>query len=101
MKIVNEKDFESEVKEGVVIVDFFATWCGPCRMMAGVLEQADKELSGVKILKVDVDESEKLARRFGIMSIPTIVLFKDGKEVDSHIGLMSMDKLKNFIENNK
>lgn len=98
MKIINEKEFDSEIKEGVVIVDFFATWCGPCRMMAGVLEQADKELQGVKILKVDVDESEKLARKFGVMSIPTIILFKDGKEVDSHIGLMSMQQLRDFVE---
>ena len=98
MKIVNEKEFDSEIKEGVVLVDFFATWCGPCRMMAGVLEQAVNELQGVKILKVDVDESERLARKFGVMSIPTIILFKDGKEVDSHIGLMSMQQLKDFVE---
>lgn len=101
MKIVNEDEFKNEIKEGLVLVDFFATWCGPCRMMANVLEDAEKELKNVKIIKVDVDESEDLAREFGIMSIPTIVLFKDGKDVDSHIGLMSMDKLKAFIENNK
>lgn len=98
MKIVNEKEFENEIKEGLVLVDFFATWCGPCRMMAGVLDQAEKELKDVKIIKVDVDESEELARQFGVMSIPTIILFKDGKEVDSHIGLMSMEKLKAFVE---
>lgn len=99
MKIVNEEEFKNEVKEGLVLVDFFATWCGPCRMMASVLEDAEKELKDVKIIKIDVDESEDLARSFGIMSIPTIMLFKDGKEVDSHIGLMSIDKLKNFVNN--
>lgn len=101
MKIVSENEFEKEVKEGLVLVDFFATWCGPCRMMASVLEQAEKEFKDVKIIKVDVDESEDLARKFGVMSIPTIILFKNGKELDSHIGLMSMDKLKNFVESNR
>ena len=101
MKVVDEKEFKDEINDGLVLVDFFATWCGPCRMMASVLEQADKEIKNVKIIKVDVDESEDLARDFGIMSIPTIMLFKDGKEVDSHIGLMSMSDLKKFVENNK
>lgn len=101
MKIVNEKDFENEVKEGLVLVDFFATWCGPCRMMAGVLDDAEKDLEGVKIVKVDVDESERLARKFGVMSIPTLVLLKNGNEVDSHIGLMSKSSLKEFVEKNK
>lgn len=101
MKIVNEKDFENEVKDGLVLVDFFATWCGPCRMMAGVLDDAEKDLEGVKIVKVDVDESERLARKFGVMSIPTLVLLKNGNEVDSHIGLMSKSSLKEFVEKNK
>ena len=101
MKIVNESEFVKEIKDGVVLVDFFATWCGPCRMMASVLEQADKELKNVKIIKVDVDESEDLAREYGVMSIPTIILFKDGKEIDSHIGLMSMEKLKKFVDENR
>jgi len=100
MKIVDENEFVEETNKGLVLVDFFATWCGPCRMMAGVLEQAEKELKNVKIIKVDVDESEKLARQYGILSIPTVVLFKDGNAVDSHIGLMTMESLKNFIEKN-
>ena len=101
MKIITENEFENETKEGLVLVDFFATWCGPCRMMGATLEQAEAELKDVKIVKVDVDEDEDLARRFGVMSIPTIVLLKDGTEVDSHIGLMSMEKLKAFIDQNR
>ena len=99
MKIVNEKEFESEIKKGLVLVDFFATWCGPCRMMGGILEEIDEELSKkAKIIKVNVDDCEKVARKFGIMSIPTIILFKDGKEVEKHIGLMQRDDLIKWVE---
>ena len=98
MKIINEKEFANEIKEGVVLVDFFATWCGPCRMMASILEDVDKELGGKgKIVKVDVDQNENLAKQFAVMSIPTLVLFKDGKMVSRHAGVMQKnDCLKLF-----
>lgn len=100
MKIINESDFESEVKEGIVVVDFFASWCGPCRMMGAVLEEVDKELNGkAKILKVDVDQSQNLARQFGVMSIPTIVVFKDGKQVHKQIGFVPKERLVALISN--
>ncbi len=96
MEIIKEKDFEKTIKKGVVVVDFFATWCGPCRMMSPILEQAQETLGDkAKIVKVDVDESEKLARSYGIMSIPTLLFFVDGQLKDKHIGLMSKD---DFIE---
>lgn len=87
MKIIEEKDFEQEVKEGVVLVDFFATWCGPCRMMGAILEEMDGEVEGLKIVKVDTDGSATLARKFGIMSIPTLIIFKDGQPQEKHIGV--------------
>ena len=94
MEIITEKNFEEKAKKGVVLVDFFATWCGPCRMMAPILEEVEEELDGkLEIYKVDVDEDEKLARSFGIMSIPTLILFKDGKEVEKHIGLWMKDSV--------
>lgn len=100
MKIINESDFESEVKEGIVVVDFFASWCGPCRMMGAVLEEVDKELNGkAKIIKVDVDQSQNLARQFGVMSIPTIVVFKDGKQVHKQIGFVPKERLVALISN--
>lgn len=88
MKEIEQKDFVQETKEGVVLVDFFATWCGPCRMMAQILEDIDKEFDGkAKIIKVDVDKNEDLARTFGVMSIPTLLIFKDGIAKEKHVGV--------------
>ncbi len=96
MEIIKEQDFEKTIQNGLVVVDFFANWCGPCRMMAPILEEAQKKLGdSVKIVKVDVDESENLAKKFGIMSIPTLLFFVDGQLKDKHIGLMMKDE---FIE---
>ena len=98
MKIINQSDFENEIKKGVVLVDFFATWCGPCRMMGAILEEVDKEIEGkAKIVKIDVDQNQDLARRFEVMSIPTLILFKNGQMVEKHVGVMQKaDCLKLF-----
>lgn len=99
MEIVKEKEFEEKIKKGVVLVDFFATWCGPCRMLAPILEDVQKELGeDVSIFKVDVDESEKLARSYGIMSIPTLILFVDGKQKDKHVGMMMQDDIVEWVK---
>ena len=94
MKVIHEKEFDEEIKEGLVLVDFFASWCGPCRMMSMILEEVEEELKDkVKIVKVDVDEDENLARRFGIMSIPTLLLYTDGKLYEKHTGVWQKDTL--------
>lgn len=94
MEILNEKNFNEKIKNGVVLIDFFATWCGPCRMMAPILEQVQNELGEkVHIYKVDVDECENLARKYGIMSIPSLFLFVDGKETEHKVGLTQKDAL--------
>lgn len=94
MRVISENEFENEIKKGVVLVDFFATWCGPCRMMSMILEEIEEEVKDkVQIVKVDVDESEELARKFGVMSIPTLILFVDGKMYEKHIGLWQKDQL--------
>jgi len=94
MEIITEKDFNEKIKKGVVVVDFFATWCGPCRMMTPILEDIKTELGdSVEIYKVDVDEDQKLARSFGIMSIPTLFIFVDGQLKEKHIGLWMKDDM--------
>ncbi len=98
MKIIEEKDFENEIASGVVIVDFFAVWCGPCRMINSVLEEVEENNKEVKIVKVNVDDCENLSRRFGIMSIPTLLFFKDGKEVKKHTGFATLPQIQNIID---
>lgn len=99
MKIINQSDFENEIKEGVVLVDFFATWCGPCRMMGAILEEVDKEIEGkAKIVKIDVDQNQDLAKRFGVMSIPTLILFKNGQMVQKSVGVMQKNQCVDLIK---
>ncbi|MCR5300563.1 MAG: thioredoxin [Erysipelotrichaceae bacterium] len=101
MKIIDKKEFEETIKEGVTLVDFFATWCGPCKMLGPVLEELSEEITDVKFVKIDVDEEPELAGKFGIMSIPSVFLFKDGEVAGSFLGLQPKDKVKAFIEGNK
>ncbi|WP_334076130.1 MULTISPECIES: thioredoxin [Paenibacillus] len=101
MAIVNVSDqtFNNEVEgQGIVLVDFWAPWCGPCKMIAPILEELDGEIGdSVKIAKVNVDDNPESASRFGVMSIPTLILFKDGQPVDKVVGLNPKDKLKSLI----
>ena len=93
---ITSANFEAEVlkSELPVLVDFWAAWCGPCRMLAPAVAQIAAECEGkVKVGKVNVDEEPELAQRFGIMSIPTVLVFKDGKKVNQSIGLVPKDKL--------
>jgi thioredoxin 1 len=101
MKIIDKKEFEETIKEGVTLVDFFATWCGPCKMLGPVLEELSDEITDVKFVKIDVDEEPELAEKFGIMSIPSVFLFKNGEVAGSFLGLQPKDKVKAFIEGNK
>ena len=100
LKHINSKDFEKEVEKskGAIIVDFYATWCGPCKMLSPVLEEVAETEKDVKILKVDIDENMDLAQRFGIMSVPTLMLFKDGKEYGREIGFKPKEQIEEIIE---
>ena len=83
-----------------VVVDFYAQWCGPCKMMAPIIELLAKEMPSVKFVKVDVDENPELSAQYGIMSIPTIVLFKKGKETERNTGALPKDMLRKWVEGN-
>lgn len=87
---LNESNFDQETANGLVMVDFWAAWCGPCRMQTPILESVDRKIgSTVKIFKLNVDESPRVAERFGIQSIPTIIVFKDGKVAQNLVGLQT------------
>ena len=103
MKQINEKAFNELVlgKGGITVVDFFATWCGPCRMLAPVMDNAANELTDVTFFKVDVDENELLAGKYNISSIPCLILFKDGKAVDRLLGYRPLNDIINWIKTNQ
>ena len=97
---INDNDFEQEViKSDIpVLVDFWATWCGPCKMIAPSLEELSEEMPEVKFVKVDIDKNGVYAAQLGIMSIPTLLIYKDGEVVGKQIGAMPKDAIKSFIE---
>lgn len=98
---LEEEKLEDVVKSGVVIVDFFATWCGPCKMMGPVLENVASNRDSIKIAKVDVDKFESLARTYGVMSIPTLILFKNGQAVATKVGFTAEPLLNEWIDSNR
>lgn len=99
VKAITDATFEAETKEGLVLVDFWATWCGPCRMQAPILEKLSQEFSEdeLKILKMDVDENPETARDFGIMSIPTLLFKKDGQVVKQVAGVHTAAQIKAIV----
>ena len=101
MKIVDSNEFKSEIESGITVVDFFATWCGPCKMLAPVLEGLASEMEGkVKFIKVDIDQSLDLANEFQISSVPTMIIFKDGQKADQLVGFLPKERIQQVIEAN-
>lgn len=91
---VNDQTFDEEISSGVTIVDFWAPWCGPCKMIAPVLEEIDTELDNkINVAKLNVDENQATAAKYGVMSIPTLYFFKDGEVVDKAIGFQPKEML--------
>jgi len=97
-KFLEEETFEQEVASGLTLVDFYADWCGPCRMLTPVLEEVAQEVKEATIAKIDIDKAQKTASTFQVTSIPTLVLFKDGKEVGRLVGLRDKETIKEFLQ---
>ncbi|HUV64718.1 MAG TPA: thioredoxin, partial [Sedimentisphaerales bacterium] len=96
---LNEANFDSQIRQGVVLVDFWATWCGPCRIQGPIVEQVAKQIGGAaKIAKLDVDAATTIAQRFNIDSIPTLIVFKDGKPVQQFVGITEAETLVSAIQ---
>ncbi|MFC2134056.1 thioredoxin [Bacteroidota bacterium] len=95
---LTKDNFEKEIKKGKIIVDFWAEWCGPCKMLGPVFEGLSEEMKGIKFAKVNVDENEDVSGKYGIRGIPCMICFKDGKEVDRIVGALPKDALKAKIE---
>ena len=89
-----ENDFNEEIKDKKILVDFYADWCGPCRMQSEVL----KDFNDIDVLKVNVDKHGNVAQVYGVMSIPTLILLENGQVIKSHTGFMNVSELKNFVK---
>ncbi len=100
---VNKDNFTQEVLQSPipVVVDFFATWCGPCRMIAPVLDSVSEDYAGkVKFVRLDVDEATEISIQYGVMSIPTLIMFQNGQEIDKTIGAIGAEELTDWIDGN-
>lgn len=98
LKHLKYETFKNDIAKGVTLVDFYADWCGPCRMLSPILEDIAKEMKGkIQVAKVDIDSEEKIAAEFQISSVPTLILFKNGSEVNRLVGLRNAEAVKNFV----
>ena len=97
---VNSENFENEVlkSEKTVLIDFYADWCGPCKMLSPIVEQFANENDNVKVVKIDVDAEQELAIQYGVMSIPTLVVVKNGQEVNRVVGLVSKGQIEEIVK---
>lgn len=96
---LNDSNFQETISKGVTLVDFYATWCGPCRMIAPIVEQLAQSMQGkARIAKLDIDQAQNTTANLQITSVPTLILFKDGKEVKRVVGVKDLDYLTNLVQ---
>ena len=97
---VNSQNFEEEVlrSKKPVLVDFYADWCGPCKMLSPIIDQVAEENEDIKVVKVNVDDAQDLAMKYQVMSIPTLVVIKEGKEINRSVGLIDKNQVVNMIK---
>ena len=98
MRVINEAEFDEMIKNGITLVDFYADWCGPCKMLAPVLEELDQEFPEINFVKVNCDEQMHLAERFSVMSIPAVFIFRDGNIIGKSGGYKGKNEMKLIIE---
>ena len=97
---INESQFDQEVMQytGKVLVDFYADWCGPCRMLSPILEEIAAEEAGVKVVKINVDSNQAIAERYGVMSIPTVYIFENGTEKNKFVGARGKQEIVSMLK---
>jgi thioredoxin 1 len=100
-KLLTDSNFEAEIASGLVLVDFWAPWCAPCRMLGPIIEEVSEEVEGLTVGKLNVGENPQTAQKFQVMSIPTVILFKDGEAVETMIGLRPKESYIEVIESHK
>ena len=93
VKQINSNEFKEVIKEGKVVVDLFATWCGPCKMLSPILDEISEEIKTTNFYKIDVDDNQDIAREYSVMSIPTILIFENGELSNKIVGLRSREDL--------
>ena len=93
VKQINTDEFKEVIKEGKTVVDLFATWCGPCKMLSPVLDEISEEITTTKFYKIDVDDNQDVAREYNVMSIPTVLIFENGNLINKVVGLRSREEL--------
>lgn len=98
---LNKDNFDDHISGGLALVDFWAPWCGPCQMLKPVIDELATEMKDVKIGKLNIDENEEIAQKFSVMSIPTLILFKNGEKIDQKVGGGSKASIKEWIESHK
>lgn len=98
VKELNENEFNDAIKSGKVLVDCYATWCGPCKMQAPIIDALASEMTDVSFCKLDIDKAESIAMEYGVMYIPTLLYFEDGNLKDTLVGLRSKDELEEFLK---
>ncbi len=97
MEKLNKENFKNFIDKDYVLVDFYADWCGPCKMLSPILE----EITNIEVAKLDVTAEEQIAKEYSVMTIPTLILFKKGQETDRNIGFASLEEINTWIEKNK
>lgn len=99
--VINKEEFLTVINNDLVLVDFFAEWCGPCRILGPMLEQVQSEMEGIQIVKLDVDDNLDIAQLYEISGVPTMILFKKGRQVDQKVGFAPKEAIKQWIASHK